>query len=39
MYPRETLRILDSLDLSPADRKKIYFQKSRSGDRAQLVKS
>jgi aminocarboxymuconate-semialdehyde decarboxylase len=26
MYPRETLRILDSLDLSNADRDKIYFK-------------
>jgi hypothetical protein len=26
MYPRETLRILDSIDLSPADRDKIYFR-------------
>jgi uncharacterized protein len=26
MYPRETLRILDSLDLSQADRDRIYFQ-------------
>ena len=26
MYPRETLRILESLDLSPADRDRIFFR-------------
>ena len=26
MYPRETLRILESLDLSPADRDLIFFR-------------
>ena len=38
MYPRETLRILDSLDLSPADRDQDLFPESRSGDRAQTSK-
>jgi predicted TIM-barrel fold metal-dependent hydrolase len=39
MYPRETLRILDSLDLSPADRKKIYFQNLEAVTGRKLVKS
>jgi hypothetical protein len=26
IYPRETLRILESLDLSPADRDRIFFR-------------
>jgi aminocarboxymuconate-semialdehyde decarboxylase len=39
MYPRETLRILDSLDLSPMDRKKIYFQNLEAVTGRKLVKS
>jgi hypothetical protein len=39
MYPRETLRILDSLDLSAADRKKIYFQNLEAVTGRKLVKS
>ena len=39
MYPRETLRILDSLDLSKADRDKIYFKNLEAVTGRTLVKS
>jgi hypothetical protein len=39
MYPRETLRILDSLDLSQADRDRIYFQNLEAVTGRKLVKS
>ena len=31
MYPRETLRILEKLELSKADQDKIYFKNSTGG--------
>jgi aminocarboxymuconate-semialdehyde decarboxylase len=39
MYPRETLRILDSLDLSKVDRDKIYFKNLEAVTGRTLVKS
>ena len=39
MYPRETLRILDSLDLSKTDRDKIYFKNLEAVTGRALVKS
>jgi aminocarboxymuconate-semialdehyde decarboxylase len=39
MYPRETLRILDSLDLSKTDRDKIYFKNLEAVTGRTLVKS
>jgi aminocarboxymuconate-semialdehyde decarboxylase len=38
MYPRETLRILESLDLPKADRDKIYFKNLEAVTGRQLVK-
>jgi aminocarboxymuconate-semialdehyde decarboxylase len=39
MYPRETLRILESLDLSKTDRDKIYFRNLEAVTGRTLVKS
>ena len=39
MYPRETLRILESLDLSKADRDKIFFRNLEAVTGRRLVKS
>ena len=39
MYPRETLRILDSLDLPQADRDRIYFQNLEAVTGRKLAKS
>ena len=39
MYPRETLRILESLDLSKTDRDKIYFRNLEAVTGRMLVKS
>ena len=39
MYPRETLRILDSLNLSKADQDKIFFKNLEAVTGRKLVKS
>jgi uncharacterized protein len=39
LYPRETLRILESLDLSKADRDKIFFRNLEAVTGRRLVKS
>ena len=38
MYPRETLRILHSLDLSRADRDKIFFRNLEAVTGRKLIK-
>ena len=38
MYPRETLRILESLDLSKTDRDKIFFKNLEAVTGRRLVK-
>jgi aminocarboxymuconate-semialdehyde decarboxylase len=39
MYPRETLKILDGLNLSKADQDKIYFKNLEAVTGRKLVKS